>query len=136
MLKRQWVPTEVPAILGRLMSEPASARMGRRLIHAARSLAMAVVQRWAWSTSAVPVAVTVVAVVAYLVHRRGDHLRLGETLDSVLVTAAAVLDPDDADTALSRTPLRRVQHVIIQRLTRSAVARRRGTASLPDPATG
>lgn len=110
--------------------EPALTRLAQRLVRAVRALIVAVVQRWAWSTLAVPVAVMVVALVAYLVYRRGGHAQLGEALDSVLVAAAAVLDPDDTDTALPRTPLRRVQHVIIQRLTRGAVDHRRGGARL------
>jgi hypothetical protein len=106
------------------------ARLGRRLMRSASALAVTAVQRWAWSTLAVPVAVTIVAVVAYLVHRRGGHARLGAALDSVLVTAAAVLDPDHTGTAAPHTPLRRGLHAIIHRLTRGAVARRRGAPTL------
>lgn len=105
-------------------------RLARRLTGWARALAVTAVQRWAWSTLAVPIAVTVLAVVAYLVHRRGAYARLGAALDSVLVTAAAVLDPDDTGTPAPRTLLRRGQHALIHRLTRGAVARRRGAPTL------
>jgi 4-amino-4-deoxy-L-arabinose transferase-like glycosyltransferase len=86
------------------------------------------VRRWAWSTPAVPIAVTVVAVVAYLLRRNGSYARLGAALDSLLVTAAAVLDPDDTDTPALCTPLRRSQRALIHRITSGAVARRRGAA--------
>jgi hypothetical protein len=86
------------------------------------------VQRWAWSTVVVPVAVTILAAVAYLVYRRGRHARLGAALDSVLVTTEAVLDPEHPGTAAPRNPLRRGRHAIIQLLTRGAVDRRRAAA--------
>ena len=105
-------------------------RLARRLTGSARALAVTAVQRWAWSTLAVPIAVTVLAVVAYLVHRRGAYARLGAALDSVLVTAAAVLDPDDTGTVAPRGLLRRGQHALIHRLTRGAVARRRSASTL------
>jgi hypothetical protein len=101
------------------------ARLARRLMRSASTLAVAAAQRWAWSTVVVPVAVAVVAAVAYLVYRRGRHARLGAALDSVLVTADAVLDPEHTDAPAPRNPLRRGRHAIIQFLTRGAVARRR-----------
>jgi len=100
------------------------ARLARRLTRSASALAVAAVQRWAWSTLVVPVAVAVVAAVAYLVYRRGRHARLGAALDSVLVASAAVLDPEQPGTAASRNPLRRGRHAIIRFLTRGAFARR------------
>jgi hypothetical protein len=101
-------------------------RLARRLMRSASVLAVTAVQRWAWSTLAVPIALTVVAVVAYLLHRSGrSYPRLGAALDSLLVTASTVLD---ADTPAPRTPLRRAQHALIRRLTSGAVARRRGAA--------
>jgi hypothetical protein len=104
------------------------ARLARRLTRSASALAVTVVQRWAWSTVVVPVAVTVVAAVAYLVYRRGRHARLGAALDSVLVTAETVLDPEQPGAAAPRNPLRRGRHAIIHLLTRGAVARRRSAA--------
>ena len=50
-----------------------AARLTRRLTRSASALAVAAVQRWAWSTMVVPVAVAIVAAVAYLVYRRGRH---------------------------------------------------------------
>ena len=110
-----------------------AAGLARRLIGSARALAVTAVRRWAWSSLAVWIALTVLAVVAYLVHRRGGYGRLGAALDSVLVTAAAVLDPDDTGTPAPRTLLGRVEHALIHRLTRGAVARvarRRGAPTL------
>ena len=104
------------------------ARLARRLTRSASALAVTLVQRWAWSTVVVPVAVAVVAAVAYLVYRRGRHARLGAALDSVLVTSAAVLDPEYTGTAAPRNPLRRGRHAVIHLLTRGAVARRRSDA--------
>jgi hypothetical protein len=107
-------------------------RLARRLMRSANALAVTTVQRWAWSTLAVPIALTVVAVVAYLLHRSGGHTRLGAALDSLLVTASAVLDPDSPRTPTPFTPLRRAQHALIHWLTSGAVARRRGgNSSLP-----
>ncbi len=100
------------------------ARLARHLTRSVSALAVAAVQRWAWSTVVVPVAVAVVAAVAYLVYRRGRHARLGAALDSVLVTSAAVLDPEQPGTAAPRNPLRRGRHAIIHFLTRGAFARR------------
>jgi hypothetical protein len=105
-----------------------AARLTRRLTRSASALAVAAVQRWAWSTMVVPVAVAIVAAVAYLVYRRGRHARLGAALDSVLVTTEAVLDPEHPGTAAPRNPLRRGRHAIIQLLTRGAVARQRAAA--------
>jgi hypothetical protein len=104
------------------------ARLARRLMRSASALAVAAAQRWAWSTVVVPVGVALVAVVAYLVYRRGRHARLGAALDSVLVTSAAVLDPEQTGGPAPRNPLRRCRHAIIQLLTRGAVARRRAAA--------
>jgi hypothetical protein len=101
--------------------------LARRLMRSASALAVTAVQRWAWSTLTVPIALTVVAVVAYLLHRSGSYARLGVALDSLLVTASAILDPD---TPAPCTPLRRAQHALIRRLTSGAVARRRGAAIL------
>ena len=78
-------------------------RLARRLIGSARALAVTAVQQWAWSTLAVPIAVTVLAVVAYLVHRRGGCGPLGAALDWMLVAVAAVLDPDDTGTPAPRS---------------------------------
>jgi hypothetical protein len=103
------------------------ARLARRLMRSASALAVAAAQRWAWSTVVVPVGVALLAVVAYLVYRRGRHARLGAALDSVLVTSAAVLDPEQTG-APARNPLRRGRHAIIHLLTRGAVARRRAAA--------
>jgi len=103
-------------------------RLTRRLMRSVSALAVAAVQRWAWSTVVVPVAVAVVAAVAYLVYRRGRHARLGAALDSVLVTADTVLDPEQPGTAAPRNPLRRGRHAVIQLLTRGAVARRQADA--------
>jgi hypothetical protein len=103
-------------------------RLARRLTRSASALAVTLVQRWAWSTVVVPVAVAVVAAVAYLVYRRGRHARLGATLDSVLVTAETVLDPEQPGAAAPRNPLRRGRHAIIHLLTRGAVARQRSAA--------
>ena len=98
------------------------------MMQSASALAVAAVQRWAWSTVVVPVVVTILAAVAYVVYRRGRHARLGAALDSALVTSAAVLDPEHTSTALPRNPLRRGRHAVIQFLTRGAVARRRAAA--------
>ena len=111
-----------------------SAGLARRLIGSARALAVTAVRRWVWSTLVVWIALTVLAVLAYLVHRRGGYGRLGAALDWVLVTAAKVLDPDHTDTPAPRTPLRRVQHALIHRLTRGAVARRAATLNSSPPA--
>ena len=102
------------------------ARLVRRLFGSAK----AVVRQWAWSNLAVWIGLTVLAVVAYLVHRRGGYGRFGAALDSVLVTVADVLDPDDTGTPAPRTLLARVEHALIHRLTRGAVARRRGAPTL------
>ena len=104
------------------------ARLARRLPRSASALAVTVVQRWAWSTVVVPVAVAVVAAGAYLVYRRGRHARLGAALDSVLVTAEAVLDPEQPGAAAPRNALRRGRHAIIHFLTRGAVVRRGSAA--------
>jgi hypothetical protein len=101
------------------------ARVARRLTRSVSDLAVAAAQRWARSTAVVPVAVAIVAAVAYLVYRRGRHARLGAALDSVLVTADAVLDPEQTGAPAPRNPLRRGRHAIIHFLTRGAVARRR-----------
>ena len=102
------------------------ARLVRRLFGSAK----AVVRQWAWSNLAVWIGLTVVAVVAYLVHRRGGYGHFGAALDSVLVTVADVLDPHDTGTPAPRSLLGRVEHALIHRLTRGAVARRRGTPTL------
>lgn len=86
----------------------------------------AVVRGWAWSSLAVWIAIAVLALAAYLVHRRGGYGRLGGALDSVLVTVAKVLDPADTGTSAPSTLLGRLEHALIHRLTRGAVARRRG----------
>lgn len=101
-------------------------RLARRGFGSAR----AVVRRWAWSSLAVWIAVAVVAVAAYLVHRRGGYGRLGAALDSVLVTVAEVLDPAGTGTSAPPTLLGRVEHALIDWLTRGAVARRRGAPAL------
>jgi hypothetical protein len=93
--------------------------LARRLFGSAK----AVVRRWAWSSLAVWIALTVLALVAYLVHRRGGYGRLGAALDSVLVTVAEVLDPDGTGTPAPRSVLVRVEHALIHLLTRGAVAR-------------
>ena len=103
-------------------------RLARRLRRSASALAVTLVQRWAWSTVVVPVAVAVVAAGAYLVYRRGRHARLGAALDSVLVTAEAVLDPEQPGAAAPRNALRRGRHAIIHFLTRGAVVRRGSAA--------
>jgi Flp pilus assembly protein TadB len=78
--------------------------LARRLMRSASALAVTAVQRWAWSTLTAPIALTVVAVVAYLLHRSGSYARLGVALDSLLVTDSAILDPD---TPAPCTPQRR-----------------------------
>ncbi len=105
-----------PGLLGRIV---------RRLFGSASAL----VRRWAWSSLPVWIAVTVLAVVAYLVARRGGYGRLGAALDSVLVSIAEVFGVDDTATA-PRTLVGGVQHALIHRLTRGAVARRRGAPTL------
>jgi len=105
-----------PGLLGRIV---------RRLFGSASAL----VRRWAWSSMPVWIAVTVLAVVAYLVARRGGYGRLGAALDSVLVSIAEVFGVDDTATA-PRTLVGGVQHALIHRLTRGAVARRRGAPTL------
>lgn len=104
-------------------------RLARRLFGSAS----VVVRRWAWSSLAVWIALTVLAVVAYLVHRRGGYGRLGAALDSVLVSIAEVFGVDDTTTA-PRTLVGGVQHALIHRLTRGAVARRRGAPTLDSAA--
>jgi hypothetical protein len=101
-------------------------RLARRLFGSVRALVVTAVQRWAWLW----IALTVLSLAAYLVHRRGGYGRLGAALDSVLVTAAEVLAPDDTGTPAPRTLLGRVQHALIHRLTGGAVARRRGAPTL------
>lgn len=105
-----------PGLLGRIV---------RRLFDSASAL----VRRWAWSSLPVWIALTVLAVVAYLVARRGGYGRLGAALDSVLVSIAEVFGVDDTATA-PRTLVGGVQHALIHRLTRGAVARRRGAPTL------
>jgi hypothetical protein len=109
-----------PGLLGRIV---------RRLFGSARAL----VRRWAWSSLPVWIALTVLAVVAYLVARRGGYGRLGAALDSVLVSIAEVFGVDDTATA-PRTLVGGVQHALIHRLTRGAVARRRGAPTLDSTA--
>lgn len=104
-------------------------RLMRRLMRSANVLMLTAVQSWAWSSLVVPVALTIIAGLAYLVYRRGGHARLGVALDSVLVTAAKVLDSDNVGVPAPYSPLRRAQGAIIRRLTRGAVARR----SAPTP---
>ncbi|GAB1816084.1 hypothetical protein [Mycobacterium sp. MUNTM1] len=104
-------------------------RLARRLFGSAT----VVVRRWAWSSLVVWIALTVLAVVAYLVHRRGGYGRLGAALDSVLVSIAEVFGVDDTTTA-PRTLVGGVQHALIHRLTRGAVARRRGAPTLDSAA--
>lgn len=105
-----------PGLLGRIV---------RRLFDSASAL----VRRWAWSSLPVWIALTVLAVVAYLVARRGGYGRLGAALDSVLVSIAEVFGVDDTATA-PRTLVGGVQHALIHRLTRGAVARRRGAPTI------
>ena len=100
-----------------------------RLVRSLFGSASALVRRWAWSSLPVWIALTVLAVVAYLVHRRGGHGRLGAALDSVLVSIAEVFGVDDTTTA-PRTLVGGVQHALIHRLTRGAVARRRGAPTV------
>jgi hypothetical protein len=111
-------------------------RLMRRLTRSAGALAVTAFQSWAWSSLAVPVALMSVAVLAYLVSRRSGHARLGAALDSVLVTAAGVLDPDNVGAPAPHSPPRRIQHAIIRRITQGAVARRSTPtpdSSLPTP---
>lgn len=104
-------------------------RLSRRLFGSVSVVA----RRWAWSNPVLWIALTVLAVLAYLVHRRGGYGRLGAALDSVLVSVAEVFGVDDTATA-PRTLADGVQHALIHRLTRGAVARRRGAPTLDSAA--
>ncbi|QLL07258.1 hypothetical protein [Mycobacterium vicinigordonae] len=98
-----------------------------RLMHKAGTAGVTAARRWAWANPAVPITLAGVALAGYLVHRVGGHRRLGNALDSTVVTAGSVLDPDPTDTASLRHPVRRARHAVIDRLTRGAAARRRNT---------
>ncbi|BDE11211.1 MULTISPECIES: hypothetical protein [Mycobacterium] len=95
-----------------------------RVVHKASTTLIAAARRWAWTNPAVPIGLASLALAGYLVHRVGGHRRLGNALDSTVVTAGDVLDPDPTDTASLRHPVRRAGHAIIDRLTRGAAARR------------
>lgn len=99
-------------------------RLGRRLMHSASTAGVAATQRWAWSNPFVLLGVAGAAAAGYVVHRRGGHHKLAASLDSGLVTAGTVLDPDPTDTASALHPVRKIRHSIIHRLTRGAAARR------------
>ncbi|WP_301149880.1 hypothetical protein [Mycobacterium simiae] len=108
------------------MSESASSSgVSERVVHKVNNAVLAGARRWAWANPAVPIAVAGVAIAGYLVRRVGGHRRLATALDSTVVNAGAVLDPDPADEASLRHPVRKARHAIVNRLTRGAIARRR-----------
>lgn len=98
--------------------------VARRVITSVSNSIITTARRWSWANPSVLVSLALMAIAAYLIYRRGSHQRIGAILDSALVTADSVLDPDPAGVAPLRHPVRRMQHAVIDRITRGAVARR------------
>lgn len=105
--------------------QPASRGLIERLAAAVRSVILAAAQRWAWSTVAVPLAMLIITLAAFLAARFGNHPRLSAALDSMLIATTYALDPERVDGAGKQLPMRRLLHGVLDRISRGAQARRR-----------